>query len=252
MQTPAIQKRAFNRVIRAHLKGNPDLRLILGEHFRKEHIIISQLLRPEPAIRALGGAVSADEIGKAVHRLKRLCRRGGRFLRRRRRTVGLHCVDALECVLRVFQIQLQLLHIQALAFQLNIRQGRVIAQERVPDTHRLTLADEDLRHILRVAGIDGLQILRGHGAVILHRVIKIAHQMILYRNDLDRVGLAAEIPQRTDQYRKRGHKADCGNDRDFYALFTHPAHLLPFCRPSVRRRGYSRCALRGRRSPARG
>ena len=251
MQTPAIQKRAFNRVIRAHLKGNPDLRLILGEHFRKEHIIISQLLRPEPAIRALGGAVSADEIGKAVHRLKRLCRRGGRFLRRRRRTVGLHCVDALECVLRVFQIELQLLHIQALAFQLNLRQGRIIAQKRVADMHGLSRRDKDFGYALRVAGIDGLQILGGHHTVILHRVIKIAHQMILYRNDLDRVGLAAEIPQRADQNCDRSHKAYRRNDRNLYALLTHPAHL-PFCHPSGCRRGYSRCALRGRRSPARG
>ena len=251
MQTPAIQKRAFNRVIRAHLKGNPDLRLILGEHFQEECIVVCQLLRPKPAIRTLCRSVAADEIGQAVHWLERLCRRGGRFLRRRRRTVGLHCVDALECVLRVFQIQLQLLHIQALPFQLNLRQGRIIAQKRVADMHGLSLRNKDLRHSLRVTGKDGLQILRGHGAVILHRVIKIAHQMILYRNDLDRVGLAAEIPQRADQNCDRSHKAYRRNDRNLYALLTHPAHL-PFCHPSGCRRGYSRCALRGRRSPARG
>ena len=78
---------------------------------------------------------------------------------------GLHIADLPQFIFRVFQLQLQLFHIQPLAFQGKVRQRSIKGHQQIAFFYYISLCHQNFRNCLGIRHKDRLDSVGGDGAI---------------------------------------------------------------------------------------
>ena len=153
----------------------------------------------------------------------------------------LHTVDVLQFILCIFQLQLQLFHIQPLSFQLQIRQACIEGHQQITFFHQISLLYQNFCHCLGIRQKNSLNLVCTHRAAALLRISPVfCHSHILKRYNINRLGaVMPRIIPKTTANCCSCNTADC-TDHPFFLfvpkLFPIRFHGQP---PS-----YHRCRAR--------